>query len=51
VNKKTILVLLIFPVLLVSQTEKKQDVWEPFKFFIGTWEGTGEGKSGVSKVV
>lgn len=43
--------MLIFPVLLVSQTEKKQDVWLPFKFFIGTWEGTGEGKSGVSKVV
>ncbi len=49
-NKKIILILLMFPILLISQTEKKQDVWEPFKFFIGTWEGKGEGKSGVSKV-
>lgn len=49
-NKKIILILLMFPILLISQTEKKQDVWEPLKFFIGTWEGKGEGKSGVSKV-
>jgi hypothetical protein len=50
VNKKIIFVLLIFPTLLFSQAEKKKEIWEPFKFFVGTWEGTGEGKSGVSKV-
>jgi hypothetical protein len=50
VNKKIILIILLLPALLLSQTEKKPDVWEPFNFFIGTWEGTGEGKSGVSEV-
>ncbi len=30
--------------------EKKQNVWAPFRFFVGSWEGTGEGCSGNSKV-
>ena len=25
-------------------------MWVPFKFFVGTWQGTGEGKPGVSSV-
>jgi hypothetical protein len=29
--------------------EKPQDVWRPFQFFIGKWEGTGEGKPGISR--
>ena len=29
--------------------DKKQDVWAPFRFFVGSWEGTGEGCSGRSK--
>ena len=49
-NRKVILVLLIFPILLVSQAEKEEDIWKPFKYFAGTWEGKGEGKSGVSEV-
>jgi hypothetical protein len=40
----------LFPVFLMAQTETKQDIWEPFKFFVGTWDGEGEGKSGVSTV-
>ena len=32
--------------------EKKhanENVWSPWEYFIGSWEGRGEGKSGVSK--
>jgi hypothetical protein len=50
-NKTFIWTVLILPALLLAQAEKKQDVWDPLKFFIGTWEGTGEGKSGVSEVL
>ena len=32
-----------------DQPKSGQDVWEPFRYFIGQWEGTGEGKPGVSK--
>ena len=41
--------LLLFPVLLDAQTKPTPDVWEPFKFFVGEWEGTGEGKPGTSR--
>lgn len=33
-----------------AQEEKKEDVWLPFKFFVGKWEGTGKGEPGISKV-
>jgi hypothetical protein len=49
-RKKIFVTIMILPVLLVAQTEKKQDVWEPMKFLVGQWEGKGEGKSGISKV-
>jgi hypothetical protein len=41
--------LLLLPALSAIQTKPVQDVWEPLRFFIGKWEGTGEGKPGVSK--
>jgi len=31
-----------------QQPEKPQDVWLPFKFFAGRWEGRGEGEPGIS---
>lgn len=49
-RKKFLLIILLLPVLLTAQTEKKQDIWESMKLFVGKWEGKGEGKSGVSKV-
>src|SRR4030067_594442 len=33
----------------VQQPKEPQDVWKPFQFFVGQWEGTGEGKPGVSR--
>lgn len=41
--------LCVFPVLIGAQTKPAQDVWEPLKVFVGEWEGSGEGKAGVSK--
>jgi len=36
--------------VLFAQAEEKQDLWEPLRFFVGEWEGTVEGKSGVGKL-
>lgn len=37
--------------LLQAQVqEKKPDPWDPWRFFIGNWEGTGKGEPGESKV-
>lgn len=30
--------------------KETQSVWEPLQLFVGTWEGTGEGQWGTSKV-
>ena len=35
---------------LGEQTKPPADVWQPFNFFVGKWEGTGTGKPGGSKV-
>jgi hypothetical protein len=45
-----IVILLVMPLVLLmgQEQEKKPDVWGPFRFFIGKWVGTGEGKSGES---
>jgi hypothetical protein len=52
--RKTMITILLtaLPALIgpaVQQQEKTQDVWKPFQFFVGQWEGTGEGKPGVSR--
>src|SRR5882724_11604056 len=47
---------LIVPTLLllaaggVAQTPTRSDPWEPLRALIGTWEGTGNGQPGQSKV-
>ena len=45
--------LIITTLLLVAsgmaQTSVRTDVWEPFRYFVGSWEGTGNGQPGVSK--
>jgi hypothetical protein len=40
----------LFASVLQAQEKKKQDVFKPLKFFVGSWEGKGEGRSGVSKI-
>jgi hypothetical protein len=41
---------LIVPVSISSQANTSADVWQPFKYFVGKWEGVGNGKPGTSKV-
>lgn len=41
--------LCLLAMLMAAQTKPTQDVWGPFRYFVGEWEGTGEGKPGVSK--
>ena len=48
--KKTLLIILALPALSFTQNEKNSDVWEPLKYFVGTWEGAGKGQPGASKV-
>lgn len=45
-----VLAVLLLPVTHFAQGKKKQDVWKPLRFFVGSWEGQGEGRPGVSKV-
>src|SRR5690242_18267955 len=47
---KALLLILLLPTLLFAQTDKKPDVWESLKFFVGVWEGTSKGQSGVAKI-
>jgi hypothetical protein len=48
--RKVIVLFVFLPALIFAQTEKKEDVWVPFKFFVGRWEGAGSGEPGDSKV-
>ena len=43
-------VLLITPITLLAQTDKKPDVWEPLRYFVGSWEGTSKGQAGNGKL-
>jgi hypothetical protein len=43
-------VLLLFLSFLRAETKTHYDVWGPFKFFVGKWEGSGNGKPGLCKI-
>ena len=48
--RKLFFILILIPGILFAQGEKKEDVWSPFKYFVGNWKGTGKGRSGLSKL-
>ena len=50
--KITLLIATLFAAAIsfVGQRQTSADAWEPLKFFVGQWEGTGNGKPGTSKV-
>ena len=48
--RKLPFILILIPVIAFAQEAKKEDVWAPFKYFVGKWEGTGKGQSGVSEL-
>ncbi|HKP36626.1 MAG TPA: hypothetical protein VJT71_07180 [Pyrinomonadaceae bacterium] len=45
-----ILALLLLPSFMSGQTKARSDVWEPLRYLVGKWEGTGNGQPGMSKV-
>jgi hypothetical protein len=45
--KRAVLSVILLPALLIAQ-ENPKDIWEKFKYFVGTWDGTGQGQPGVS---
>ena len=47
--KKLIVLLVFLPVFLFSQEKDTVNIWEPFTYFIGSWEGDGGGVAGKGK--
>jgi hypothetical protein len=49
--RRAVLFLFLVPLLAVGQEPaKKPDVWGPFKYFLGNWQGEGKGEAGVSQL-
>jgi hypothetical protein len=48
--RKLLFILILIPAMALAQEQKKEDAWAPFRYFVGRWEGTGKGQSGVSKL-
>ncbi len=47
--KRILLTALVFvPLLTPAQTVVKSDTWQHFRYFLGTWKGTGKGEPGTS---
>ena len=47
--KRILLIGLLFlPLPTTAQTAVKNDTWQHFRYFIGTWKGTGKGEPGSS---
>lgn len=47
---KTILIILVAAGFVSAQTSAQPDRWQPLRYFVGVWEGTGKGEPGESKV-
>lgn len=45
-----LLLILALPAVSFTQADKSADVWKPLNFFVGSWEGTGKGQPGNSKI-
>lgn len=46
---KTLIMLLLTPLVFYSQSSEEQDVWTPFRYFVGTWQGHETGQAGIGK--
>jgi hypothetical protein len=44
--RKILFLFIVFPVILLSQQNKTGDIWKPFWYFLGKWEGVGNGSTG-----
>jgi hypothetical protein len=50
-KKSLIIFALSLSILTLAQQAKPDDIWESIRFLEGTWEGTGDGMSGISSVI
>jgi hypothetical protein len=48
--RRILTVVLLLPLLALAQTVRQDDVWLHFKYFLGTWKGSGQGQPGTSQV-
>ena len=48
-KKAMFFVLLVVAFAVILNAQEKKDSWEPFRYFVGKWQGTGEGKPGILK--
>lgn len=46
---KYLFILLIIPLMVLSQEQDEENMWEPFEFLIGSWIGDETGKAGIGK--
>ena len=42
-------ILFFIPLLLTAQSIEEENIWVPFHYFVGMWEGNETGKAGVGK--
>lgn len=49
-RKISFVMVLILSTLAMAQEGPTPDVWKPFQFFVGSWEGTSAGKPGTARV-
>jgi hypothetical protein len=45
--KKIILALLLSSSLVHAQSNKRDSIWSPIKYFVGSWKGEGGGEPGI----
>jgi hypothetical protein len=48
--KLIVTILLLIASVGTAQTPSRSDTWEPLRYLVGIWEGTGTGQPGVSKI-
>lgn len=44
------ILVLLFCLTGFAPAQQRPDAWQPFRYFVGSWTGTGEGQPGTSKV-
>lgn len=47
--KKGALFMLLMSTLVFGQNNKRDSIWSPIKYFVGTWKGEGGGEPGIGK--
>lgn len=47
-GKSLLLLSLAIPTIGWGQTSQKEDIWRPFEFLIGDWQGQGHGEPGTA---